>query len=331
MNRFAAVASFLMVLGIVVGWGGGASAGTSDFALGADIGWVTEQEAHGAVFRDAAGKKGDPFALLAGLGVNAIRLRVWVNPKDGYNAVPDVLVKAKRAAALGQKIMIDFHYSDGWADPGKQNKPAAWAAHNLAQLQSDVYRHTAAVLTALKDAGISVSWVQVGNEINTGLLWPEGHIPNFAAIAALTNQGYAAVKAVYPDAQVIIHLATGSDGAACRWFLDAFFAAGGKADIIGLSHYPTAANWTTLNAAIAATMADIVTRYAKPVMVVETGFAWDDPLTAKAMIADLVAKTKALGGLGVFYWEPDGFPNWQGYQMGAVNKQGQFTAAMDPL
>ncbi len=343
-----AAALLAVVLGACGGLVPGASAGTSlvssgsdgrtPFASGADISWVTEQEAKGAAFYNAAGVKTDPFVLLSNLGVNAIRLRVWVNPAGRYNTIPDVLAKARRVAALGQRIMIDFHYSDTWADPSHQIKPAAWASHNMAELKNDVYQHTFNVLTALKGAGIEVSWVEVGNEINAGLMWPDAQTPHFDVIAALTNQGYAAAKAVYPNALVIIHVANSGDDAGCRWFFDNFIAAGGKVDVIGLSHYPSypnlgATDWASRNGQIGATMTDMVFRYGKPVMVVEIGFPWDDAATAKAMIADIVARTKALGanGLGVFYWEPNAYPNWQDYRMGALNMQGQFTAAMDPL
>jgi len=309
------------------------SSSTANFIAGADVSWVSEEEDSGYSFYNAAAVKTDPFTLLADLGVHAIRLRVWVNPATKYNGADDVVAKAQRAAAAGQKILIDFHYSDSWADPGQQVKPAAWASHSLTGLESDVYQHTFDVLTKLKNAGITVSWVQVGNEINPGLLLPDGASTNFTNLAALTNQGYAAVKAVYPAAPVIIHIANGSDDAACRWFFDGFTGAGGKLDIIGLSHYPGTSRWASDNAAIAATMSDMIARYGKPVMVVETGFAWDQATTAKAMIADLVTRTKALGdnGLGVFYWEPEAYPNWKGYTKGALNSQGQFTAAMDPL
>lgn len=337
----------VLMVAVLVACGGGGSSNTSSgssssgsgsgngtsFAYGADVSWVSEEEDNGYGFYNASGTKTDLFTLLANLGVNAIRLRVWVNPATKYNKVDDVLAKAQRATAAGQKIMIDFHYSDTWADPGHQAKPAAWAMDSLAGLENDVYQHTFDVLTKLKNAGITVSWVQVGNEINSGLLLPDGASTNFTNVAALTNQGYAAVKAVYPSAQVIIHIANGSDDAGCRWFFDGFIGAGGKVDIIGLSHYPGTSSWANDNADIGATMSDMVARYGKPVMVVETGFPWDQAATAKAMISDLVTRTKALGtnGLGVFYWEPEAYPNWNGYTKGALNTQGQFTAAMDPL
>lgn len=306
---------------------------TAQFANGADVSWVNRQEAAGYRFYDAAGVQSDPFVLLKNLQVNAIRLRVWVNPAGGWNNGADVLYKAKRAAAQGQRIMIDFHYSDTWADPGKQTKPAAWAGHTLAQLKNDVYQHTSGILTYLKNNGIAVEWVQVGNEINGGMLWPEGGTSNFNNLAGLINQGYNASKAVYPNAKVIVHLANGYKNADFRWFFDNLKNAGGKWDVTGMSHYPPAAEWASYNSQVATSMSDMVARYSKPVMICEVGMDWQQSATAKSMMADLLAKTRALGsnGLGVFYWEPQAYPGWEGYTMGALDASGKFTPALDPF
>ena len=306
----------------------------TNYAYGADVGWVTQEESLGFAFNNDAGVKTDPFVLLKNRGINAIRLRVWVNPKDGWNGQADTLAKARRAQAQGQKIMIDFHYSDDWADPAKQNKPAAWAAHSVDQLKTDIAAHTHDVLAYLKTNGIDVAWVQVGNEITNGLLWPEGTTDHFDNLAAFTNAGYDAVKSVYPEAAVVIHIDNGWDGAKARWYFDNFTKAGGKVDIIGLSYYPAytpSKDWKVENAKLGTTMTDLVTRYAKPVMIVEIGYQYDLPAEAKAMMQDVIARNQSLGanGLGVFYWEPDTIPSWTHYQLGAMNDKNQFTAAMD--
>ncbi|OEZ98082.1 glycoside hydrolase family 53 protein [Duganella phyllosphaerae] len=301
------------------------------FANGADVGWVSQQESAGYSFYNSSGVKTDPFVLLKNLNINAIRLRVWAKP--GWNDGADVLYKAKRAAAQGQRIMIDFHYSDSWADPGQQTKPAAWANHSLAQLNTDVYTHTRDTLNYLKSNGINVEWVQVGNEINSGMLWPEGKTTSFANLAGLINSGYNASKSVYPNAKVILHLANGYDNAVFRWFFDGVKGAGAKWDVIGMSHYPPPADWTNYNNKISINMKDMVARYAKPVMVTEVGMDWTQAATSKAMVADLLTKTKALGsnGLGVFYWEPQAYPGWQNYTFGALDGSGKFTIALDPF
>jgi arabinogalactan endo-1,4-beta-galactosidase len=302
------------------------------FAKGADVSWVSQEESSGYSFYNSSAVKTDPFALLNNLGTNAVRLRVWVNPSGGWCNGADVLYKAKRAAALGMRIMIDFHYSDSWADPGQQTLPAAWSGHTISQLKTDVYNHTYGILSYLKTNGITVTWVQVGNEINSGMLWPLGSTSNPANLAGLINQGYAATKAIYPRALVVLHLANGHDDAVFRWFFDLMKTNGAKYDVIGMSHYPTTSNWSSLGSQLSTTMADMVSRYGKPVVVAEVGMDWQSASTAKSMMADLISRVQSLGsnGLGVFYWEPEAYPGWQGYTLGALNASGQFTAALDP-
>ena len=302
---------------------------------GADVSWVSQEEAAGYSFYSAAGVKTDPFVLLKNLGVNTIRLRVWVNPSGGWCDGADTLYKAKRAIAQGQKVMLSFHYSDSWADPGKQTKPAAWSSHTLTQLQADVYAHTQGILSYLKNNGVTVSYVQVGNEINSGMLWPEGRASgsSFSGLVSLINNGYTATKAVFPSAKVVLHLANGDNNTVFRWFFDGMKANGAKYDVIGLSHYPTASNWSSLNAQLSTNMADMIARYGKPVIVAETGMDWQQAGAAKSMLADVMTRLTALGsnGLGVLYWEPQAYPGWQGYTWGALNGSGYFTSALDPF
>lgn len=302
----------------------------AQFAKGADVSWLDQEESSGYVFRNASGVQTDFFTLLKNTGVNAIRLRVWVNPSGGWCNGADTLYKAKRAAAQGMRIMIDFHYSDTWADPAHQTKPAAWSNHTTSQLITDVYSHTQGILNYLKSNGITVTWVQVGNEINSGMLWPTGQTPNFSTLAQLINSGYNATKSVYPGAKVIVHLANGYNDSDFRWFFDNLKSAGGKWDVVGMSHYPTSSNWTTLNSEAATTMKDMVSRYGSDVVVSETGMDWEQASAASSMLLDLMSKNQALGahGLGVFYWEPDAYPSWQGYTWGAVNSNGQLTSAL---
>lgn len=303
---------------------------TGAYAYGADVGWVDQEEASGYSFYNSSNVKTDPFVLLKNLNVNAVRLRVWVNPAGGWCNAADVLYKAQRAAAQGQRIMIDFHYSDTWADPGQQTLPAAWAKNTLAQLNTNVYSHTYGVLNYLKTNGINVTWVQVGNEINSGMLWPLGSTSNFSQLAGLINNGYSATKAVFPNAKVILHLANGYDNAVFKWFFDGVKAAGANWDVIGMSHYPPVASWQSYDNQLAANMTNMVSRYNKPVVISEVGMDWTQAATTKSMLADVIAKNKALGsyGIGVFYWEPEAYPGWQGYTMGAMNASGQFTSAL---
>jgi arabinogalactan endo-1,4-beta-galactosidase len=177
------------------------------------------------------------------------------------------------------------------------------------------------------------SWVQVGNETNNGMLWPLGQAStNMAGFATLINAGYRAVKSVSDTIQVIVHLANGWDNSLFRWMFDGLTANKAQYDIIGMSLYPTASNWTTYNDSCAVNMNDMVTRYHKPVMVVEVGMPENEAATCEAFITDLIHKVRAVTGgkgLGVFYWEPESYNNWQGYGLGAFDDTGKPTVALN--
>ena len=153
------------------------------------------------------------MSLLRDLGMNAIRLRVWVNPENdtddvrGWCNKGDVLLKAWRAHNLGYRIMIDFHYSDRWADPSQQAKPQAWADYSVEQLKQAIADHTKDVLSALKEKGIDVEWVQVGNETHQGMLFPTGQTTSEEGrvnFASFVTAGYDGVKEVYPKLLFIL-------------------------------------------------------------------------------------------------------------------------------
>ena len=300
------------------------------FALGADVSWLTEMEAAGRFFYTREGQQKECMALLKDLGMNSIRLRVWVNPSGVWNGLNDVLVKAKRANDLGMRLMIDFHYSDNWADPGKQTKPAAWTGLSLTDLQKAVYDHTSEVLNALKSNGITPEWVQVGNETGNGMLWEDGKASvSMANYAKLNNSGYDAVKAVFPEAKVIIHLHNGYDNGLFRWMFDGLKNNGAKYDMIGMSLYPSWSpdNWKTTVDKCRANMEDMVKRYNKEVMIVETGMSWDSP-DAYSFLSYLIQQTKTIGK-GVLYWEPQAYKQWKNYSLGAFDNNGRPTVALD--
>ena len=305
----------------------------SSFAKGADISWLTEMETGGKKFYNSSGTEMECMQLLKSMGMNTIRLRVWVNPSGGWNNKADVVAKAVRAKNLGMRIMIDFHYSDTWADPGKQTKPAAWAAQDIATLKTSLYNHTTDVLNVLKTNGVTPEWVQAGNETNDGMLWPEGKAStNMANFAQLINAGYDAVKSVFPTSKVIVHVSNGYDNSLFRWMFDGLKANGAKWDVIGMSLYPTATNWATLNSQCLGNMNDMVARYDKEVIVVEVGMSWDQPAACKSFLDDLIAKTVSVTGskgLGVLYWEPEAYNNWQGYTLGAFDNAGKPTVALN--
>lgn len=306
---------------------------TTFFAKGADVSWVTQMEASGIKFYTSGGTQQECMQLLKSLGMNAIRLRVWVNPVGGWNNTADVLAKALRAKNLGMKIMIDFHYSDSWADPGQQTKPAAWASQDVATLTTSVYDHTLSVMNTLKASGINPEWVQVGNETNDGMLWPDGKAStNMQNYAKFVKAGYDAVKAVSSTSKVIVHISNGYDNNLFRWNLDGLKANGAQWDIVGMSLYPSPTNWSTLNSQCLTNMNDMVSRYGSEVMITEVGMNWGQETACNSFITDLINKVKSVSGnkgLGVFYWEPEAYNNWQGYQLGAFDNSGKPTAALN--
>ncbi|MBS1531175.1 MAG: glycosyl hydrolase 53 family protein [Bacteroidetes bacterium] len=302
------------------------------FAKGADISWVTQMEASGMKFYDKKGNQQDIFTLMKTLGFNAIRLRAWVNPSDGWCNTADVLKKAIRAQNAGMKVMIDFHYSDSWADPGKQPKPAAWAPLSFGSLVTALHDYTVHVMDTLKTNGITPDWVQVGNEVDDGMLWEDGRAStNMANFAALVEAGYQAVKSVSSTTKVIVHVSNGYDNTHFRWLFDGLKANNAQWDIIGMSLYPSATDYKTYDTECLANMQDMVTRYGTPVMICEVGMSTSDPTDSRNFLTDIITKNNSLAngnGLGVFYWEPEAY-NWQGYGLGAFDNSGKPTIALD--
>lgn len=306
---------------------GGVGAATVQIR-GGDVSSLKKNEDRGAVYYDASGARADALTVLADHGMNWARLKVWVNPADGYNNKTRVLEMAKRIKALRMGLLVDFHYSDSWADPGKQVKPAAWSRHSLAQLEQAVYDHTYDVLNALKAQGTTADMVQVGNEINPGMLLPEGSSDNtnWANLARLLNSGARAVRAVSASTRVALHLAEGGDNALFRWWFDQAVAHRVDFDVIGLSFYPY---WHGSTAALRANVNDLANRYGKDLYVAETAYAFTlsgkdggnvfytdqekaggYPATPQGQAQELrdvfavMAQVPGGHGLGVFYWEP---------------------------
>ena len=308
------------------------AAAATTFANGSDVSWVTQMEAAGIKFFNNSGVQQDLFTILGGKGINAIRLRVWVNPSGGWCNTADVVSKALSAKAAGMSILIDFHYSDTWADPGHQTKPAAWTAYDFPTLTSAVTSYTQGVLDTLKAAGVVPSWVQVGNEVDNGMLWPDGQAStNMANFAALVTAGYKAVKAVSDTTQVIVHVSNGWNNSLFRWVFDGLTANNAQFDVIGMSLYPADA-WQSYNDSCAMNMSDMVSRYHKPVMICEVGMPESEASTCEAFLTDLIHKVRAVPnnqGLGVFYWEPECYNNWQSYTLGAFDNTGKPTVAMN--
>jgi arabinogalactan endo-1,4-beta-galactosidase len=309
-----------------------------NFAKGADVGWLSQMEATGYRFYDADGSEKNCLQLLKDRGMNTIRLRVFVNPSNdrinGHCSKDETVAMAVRAKNLGMRVMINFHYSDTWADPGHQNKPAAWASHSFTTLLSDVYNHTFEVLTALKTAGVTPEWVQIGNEIPGGMLWPEGNSTNFGQLAQLLNKGYDATKAIDPSIKVVVHIDQGNNNSRFRWFFDNARNNNVRYDVIGLSYYPYWLNsdYTMTIADLQNNLNDMVSRYNKEVMVVEVGGDFTLVQNTKDMLTATINAVRNVPnqkGLGVIYWEPEGEKTWSGYQLNCWQTNGKPSLALD--
>ncbi len=298
------------------------------FAKGADVSWLTQMEAEGVTFKNAQGTETECMQLLRDdCGVNAIRLRVWVNPSDGWNNVDDVVVKARRADALGLRVMIDFHFSDTWADPAAQAIPVAWENYSLDEACTAVSQHVTEMLSKLKIYNVEPEWVQIGNESRTGMMWPLGKIDNDANYAKLNNAGYDAVKAIFPNCQVIIHLDSGDNLGLYTRVFNYMNSNGGEYDVIGMSLYPevgmaqTAANTCLQN------INTLYEKYGKPVMICEIGMNYDAAEECRDCIRTLMAGSEHL--TGIFYWEPEAPAGYNGgYNKGCFDNS-QPTVALD--
>lgn len=299
---------------------------TEPFWLGADISWTPELESKNIVNYTNEGVAMENTALMKHLGLNAVRLRVWVNSVNGFNTPEHVLEMAKRAQDLGMAIMIDFHYSDDWADPGHNNIPKAWDGLSVIEVKGKLAEHTKSTLQLLKDNGVDVKWVQVGNETTNGMMWPVARIPDHTDVyVELSNAGYDAVKEVYPNAEVIIHLDDGYNTFLYNYVFNALKRLGAKWDAIGMSVYP---QWSKRDQTKPEAVSDVINhinslskQFDCPVIIVETGVNVNRPYEGYEFLKKLIqaAKYDTQGKCtGVFYWEPEAPHSYNGgYDLGA--------------
>lgn len=242
-----------------------------------DASFIPEIESLGGVFKDN-GIPTDPIEILRSKGVNMVRLRVWNNPQAGFCDRDQTLAMARRIHDAGMKTLLDFHYSDSWADPGQQNKPAAWASLSFNDLQDAVRGFSAEVLAALAAQGTLPEIIQIGNEITSGMLWNEGKIsywgdPNWANLSRLLNAGIEGVRQVpgTHNIRIMLHIDRGADNAGSREFFDRAQQYNVPYDMIGLSYYPW---WHGSLEAMTANINDLAFRYNKPVLIAETAYPW---------------------------------------------------------
>jgi hypothetical protein len=278
--------------------------------IGADISFLPQIESGAGRFFGGSGKfyengqAVDAIHLLKEHGFNYVRLRIFVDPANpkgyspgvGFCGLDSTLSMAKRVKAAGMGLLLDFHYSDYWADPQQQNKPLAWAGLDYAALKDTMRSYTTAVLEAMRRQGTLPDMVQIGNEVNHGILWPDGHISHLDQLAGLLQAGVEGAQAVAPEMPIMMHLALGGQNAEARFWLDNMLARGVKFDIIGLSYYP---RWHGTLEDLYANLHDLIARYHKPVNVVE----YSD---FKQAVNDIVFGLPDDMGKGTAIWEPLG-------------------------
>lgn len=309
-----------------------------DFACGADVSWITLMESDGVrFFTPGAGAERREMECMQLLrdycGVNSIRLRVWVNPKDGWNSISDVVNKAVRAKDLGMRLMIDFHFSDSWADPGQQRLPEAWKDLPFDDLKGAFAAHIAETLTALKDAGVTPEWVQIGNETTPGMMLPMGSLEeNPEQLAILISTGHDTAKSIFPDIKTIVHLDCGHDPDRYDRMFDTLSVYDARYDMIGMSIYYFWALEGGYKRGLDDFIADcysnidrVKRKYGKPVMICEIGDLYNEPQRAKETISRIMQADVE----GVFYWEPEAPCDYNGgYRLGCFDN-GAPTVALD--
>lgn len=313
-----------------------------DFASGADISWTPQMEASGFVFRNKEGKEQDLLVTLKEYGLNAIRLRTWVNPSDdphrGHCSAQETLDFGLRCQRQGFRIMVDFHYGDTWCDPGHQVMPKAWENLSFEDLVKAMYDYTYETMKLFVDGGMVPAWVQIGNETNPGMMLPQGSTDDFAKLSRLYSAGHDAVKAASPTTKTMIHLAEGNNTAFITNYFDKLTEQGCKYDMIGFSYYHywlekkgnCKSTWQETIGEFERTLQIVPDRYDKDVMLVEIGGVdEEEERSYDILVGALEAISRNPRCTGFFYWEPAGAASWSRYVLSAWKADGTPTKAMD--
>lgn len=302
-----------------------------EFLAGADFSHLAYFEERGAVYRDN-GQPRDALEMLEKRGLNCVRLRLFTSSaeqaqSDPYNSINNLdytLPLANRAKNAGLRVLLDFHYSDSWADPGKQNKPLAWEDLTFGELVQRMYEYNFDTIAAFRDAGVMPEYVQVGNEIIGGLLWPDGRVggnydtlEQWSQLADLLQAAMSGIMDAAGDQppKIIIHIDRGGDWGGTEWFFDNLRQQRVSFDIIGESYYPW---WHGNLEALRETLNNAAVRYEKPVIIAETAFPWSDPFNEdpivgimpgeQGQIDFLIELAKIVNtlpdglGAGIFWW-----------------------------
>ncbi len=287
------------------------------FVKGADVSWAPQMEAHGYSWKNAGGQTQDLLTILKGYGITAIRLRTFVNPgsdpTSGHCSIDEIAMYAQRVKAAGMQIMLDFMFGDTWNSVGVQNPPAAWAGMSYSQMLTAMNTYVFHAMNVMKYYNVLPTWVQIGNEINSGICHPVGSVSHPTQMAGLLLAAYNEVKAVSPGTQVCIHLAQPQNYTSMQTFYNAYAGNGGKWDMSVFSSYGSA----SVAAGIVANMKSIASAYGKPFMQSEFGGRVDRASSTESSLVSYLTALKSNGGQGLFYWEPEVMTPFDTYNMGA--------------
>ncbi|MDA1190943.1 MAG: glycosyl hydrolase 53 family protein [Candidatus Poribacteria bacterium] len=338
--------------------------GIRPFYVGGDISALSKLEELGAVYRDN-GNTGAAIEIMSNHGFNCFRLRLFVAPNGGnvvVNDLPYTIALAKRVKAVGATLILDFHYSDTWADPGHQTKPEAWAELDFDGLVATVEQYTRDCTRAFRDAGVSPDIVQIGNEITGGFLWDEGKLygvgdpdEQWRRFTDLLKAGVRGATDGSSDSpRIMLHIDKGANAFATSWFFNRIERHDVPYDMIGLSYYPW---WHGAMDDVRKTMRDTAREFNKEIMIVETAYpyrphrlsrgengdsnmAWDaTPDGQRAFLDELIKVVRTEGGalgVGVMWWYPesvltDGIHIWNGGSTALFDDDGNALPALSRL
>ncbi|MGB2624348.1 MAG: glycosyl hydrolase 53 family protein [Candidatus Acidiferrum sp.] len=316
MKKARSIAAFIFVL--LLSNAGALKA--RQYEVGADVSFLKQAEDSGKVFKDN-GKAEPGLVILKDHGYNWIRLRLFQTPTDLPNNLEYTIALAKEAKKLGFHFLLDYHYSDTWADPGKQFTPKAWVGMSHAELVKAVYEYTKQTTEAFRDAGVLPDMVQIGNEVINGMLWPDGRLPgnwdNFADLVKAGIEGVEAGKGEEPRPRIMIHIDRGADMIRTKQFFDKLNSYHVDYDVIGQSYYPW---WHGSLNQLRENMIFMAKEYKKDIVVVETAYNWkpteyktrpapfpETPEGQKEFLEEVnrvVQEAPDGRGIGLFWWEP---------------------------
>jgi arabinogalactan endo-1,4-beta-galactosidase len=289
--------------------------------VGADVSFLRQMEQSGVVFKDG-GTPIPGLQILKDHGYTWVRLRLFNSPDKLPNDLAYTLASAKDAKELGFKLLLDFHYADDWADPAHQPTPKAWQKLAHSDLTNAVFAYTRDTIRAFRNAGVMPEMVQIGNEITSGMLWPDGRLPDhwdrFAELISAGIQGVDAGRGNAPRPKIMVHIDQGGNRETTQWFFDNLISRGIKFDIIGQSYYPW---WQGSLDDLRHNLTFMAKTYKKDIVIVETAYDWEtgEDFAKKKMpfpetpagqreflqaLQKVVVETPDGRGLGIFWWEP---------------------------